>query len=126
LRLRSDPVYFTLNVSENKSFDLNKDNYYDFFVHLHSIIGIVANLTIKEVYVAYDGNYSLDINETIEGTESAVEDNGFNLAWPSWLKWNWKTYLYIGIGIVALGIAGVVGFILWKRKQKHLKLHGYI
>ena len=126
-RLRSDPIYFDLNVSENKSFDLNKDNYYDFFVQLNSITGIVANVTIQEIYVAYEGNYTLDLNETLT-SGSEAEDAGWNwdLTWPSWLKWGWKTYLYIGIGIIVLGVAGVVGVILWKRRQKHLRLHGYI
>jgi len=133
IKIESDIIRADLNISDEKKFDLNKDNYLDFYVKLNGITGLVANITMKEIYElsnisinATQGNESITGTGGSEGGESRISKA---FVWAKskiigmFSSWTWKTHLYVWITTGVVVIGWVTTAILIRRHYKKKKYY---
>jgi subtilisin family serine protease len=133
IKIESDIIRADLNISDEKKFDLNKDNYLDFYVKLNGITGLVANITMKEIYElsnisinATQGNESITGTGGSEGGESRISKA---FAWAKskiisvFSSWTWKTHLYVWVPTGVVIVGGITTAILIRRHYKKKKYY---
>jgi hypothetical protein len=110
VEVASTPQTATLNVGDEKKFDVDGDNFYDVMVRLVSISGSKANVVISsvsgEVAIISDGGDSLEDGDVVgsspEGSGVPAEGRGI---------WIW-----VLLGVLVVG--GVVYFVVMNSKRK--------
>lgn len=100
--INSTPLEAGFNLGEEKKFDLNTNNRYDLSVKLDSIIGMLANFTLREideVIIIPDEKKYLH-NETLVSNVSSNENNWKNENLYS-IKF-WIILIVIGLCLIIL------------------------
>jgi len=111
--LHGSTVIFILNLSEEKKFELNQDNFYDLNIKLNDIKNNKANFTIKEIHEAMVIYHPINEtkNETSEETKETNE-----------VKEN-KSYITVIVVCVTAALIALIIFAIlhFKHFKKSLK-----
>jgi len=102
INISSTPQQATLNIGDEKKFDVNEDNYYDLSVKLNAIENNKANLTIQSIYelieekVVEDKTVAEKAKEKVKETVEEIQEE----------KTSTTIWIIIGV-IVVLVLAGI-------------------
>ncbi|MBI2003777.1 MAG: hypothetical protein HYS78_02265, partial [Parcubacteria group bacterium] len=117
IKVTSEPQIATLNVEENKKFELNGDNKYDLDVRFNSVFlfgngTYRANITMKFDSSEVTTQDSGVTGGATSGTESGGEgETGMNEERGGSLWWLW-------ISLIIIALAAVTGYIIWKKERR--------
>lgn len=107
----STPQEATLNIGDERKFDVNDDDYYDIYISLNSISNSRANLTVKSVYelmeqeIIDDETIANKAKEKVGGVVENLKEGKIS------------TIVWI---VVLIIIIILVGFVIYKYKKNQI------